>query len=74
MSDLDPLPCLLSASLLVLLLLTLLLCPAHLPLLPPSPSGCVSYVEFLLLLTLVGIPKDDVSVIFDILDEDCSGT
>ncbi|GAX83915.1 hypothetical protein CEUSTIGMA_g11339.t1 [Chlamydomonas eustigma] len=36
-------------------------------------DGSVSYLEFLLLLTLVSISKDDVAVIFDIVDEDSSG-
>ncbi len=31
-------------------------------------------MEFLLLLTLVSISKEDVAVIFDIVDEDGSGS
>ena len=33
----------------------------------------MSFLEFLLLLTLVSIPKDDVPVIFGIVDEDGNG-
>jgi Ca2+-binding EF-hand superfamily protein len=36
-------------------------------------DGNVNYLEFLLLLTMVSISKDDVAVIFDIVDEDGSG-
>jgi hypothetical protein len=39
----------------------------------PYFPGNVNYLEFLLLLTMVSISKDDVAVIFDIVDEDGSG-